>query len=149
MQVDDRDWRDPDGENWSDLNYGQGDPGFAEGLWWLIPVVLVVFAVAMLWSGVGFTRESIDIYGYHFCSLADNTIVCTDTGATCTAIREREQKYHDRIFGCIDPKSKNYPCPVDERMDPQQERWNNMLSMQCQTVIHRSLKCSADFQHCE
>lgn len=51
MNVDDREYRDPDGLAWNDLNYGQGDASFAGGAWWLIPVALVVFGIAMVWGG--------------------------------------------------------------------------------------------------
>ena len=107
-----------------------------------IALVFIVLASA------GFTRETIDIDGFHCGSLADQTIVCTDTGPTCRAIREAKQKREDRIFGCVDPNSKNYPCPPDENLDKVQERWHNTLEMECQTTIHRSLKCTADLQQC-
>jgi hypothetical protein len=78
-----------------------------------------------------------------------NQITCTDVGKTCTTIRAREQKRHEREFGCIDPKSKNYPCPTDKNLSENQERWNTMLQMQCEPHIQQTLKCSDDLQHCE
>ena len=50
MKVDDREYHDPNGDDWNDLNYGQGDPSFAGGVWWLIPVVLVAFAAWSIWG---------------------------------------------------------------------------------------------------
>lgn len=35
----------------NDLNYGQGDPQFASGAWWLIPVVLVLYGIGA-WYGL-------------------------------------------------------------------------------------------------
>ena len=51
MKIDDSQWRDPDGYGWTDdLAYGQGDPQYASGLWWLIPVVLVLYGIGV-WYG--------------------------------------------------------------------------------------------------
>ena len=100
-------------------------------------------------ASAGFTRETIDIDGFHCGSVTADTIICRDTGPTCQAIRQAQHARDERLFGCIDPKSKNYPCPDDERLDATQLRWRNMLEMQCEAKTHRTLKCSSDLQHCE
>ena len=52
MKVDDREWHDPYGDKFmNDLAYGQGDARYASGLWWLIPVALVLYAAAW-WFGL-------------------------------------------------------------------------------------------------
>lgn len=50
MRIDNQEWHDPDGDNWNDLNYGQGSGRFASGAWWLIPVILVVLAIYSIWG---------------------------------------------------------------------------------------------------
>ena len=37
-------------DNMNDLNYGQGDPRYASGLWWLIPIVLVLYTAYEIWG---------------------------------------------------------------------------------------------------
>jgi len=52
MKIDDREWQDPYGDRFmNDLAYGQGDARYSGGLWWLIPVVLVLYAVGA-WYGL-------------------------------------------------------------------------------------------------
>ena len=48
MIIDDREYQDPTGDEWSD--YGR-DPRYATGLWAIIPVVLVVFLAAYFFFG--------------------------------------------------------------------------------------------------
>jgi hypothetical protein len=40
-----------------------------------------------------------------------DVIICSNTSEHCDAFRKRQAEHMDRIFGCIDPKSKNFPCP--------------------------------------
>ena len=100
-------------------------------------------------ASAGFTRETIDIDGFHCGAVTPNEIVCRDIGSTCRAVNHAKQMRHERDFGCVDPQSKNYPCLPDEGLDATQQRWRDMLEMQCEATIHRTLKCSADLQHCE
>ena len=50
MRIDNREWKDPIGQDYNDLNYGQGDARYASGVWWLIPVVLVLYGI-WVWIG--------------------------------------------------------------------------------------------------
>jgi hypothetical protein len=68
-------------------------------------------------------------------------IVCSDNGKICQDVRDRMRQYRERIFGCIDPKSKNYPCPPFEDTTTPSYRWLSQLELSCGSHGFQELKC--------
>lgn len=109
-------------------------------------LIVLLFTTTLYASENGAT---IKVPGYACTVQNDDQIICTDTGKTCDAIRARQKAYEDRIFGCIDPISKNYPCPPWENYNSLEWRWRLNLESTCRSHGFQSLHCNAEFSNCD